>query len=560
MFSLKPTVKIFYDGVDISADISDDLISFTYKDKVSGQTDDLDLQLKDSAGLWLDEWYPNKGARLTAKMGYDGNLVECGVFQIDEIESSGPPAAVSIRGIAVPISKNLRTKKSKANEEITLKQLAENVCKEQGLTLDDGTKTVKLKRPDTKEEQAAIKVLAQFAQKQGNEKNNATRYLSIAALQINTFKIIRKLLEKGYKEEADLLESDCKLVAANMTQENCFKFARFAYEIEIRLIKAKLEYTKTTGGIGLSKIIISRTTQNRETDLSYLARIALEYGFAFSVKGDVMVFYSIKSLEDSKGVTIVSPVMLKSYSFKDKTSGTAKAVKVTSHNPNTKELVTATVENEEQTAENGELYKETTAEDTIEIKTKAENTEQAEAKATAALREANGKSQEATLSLIGDPLLVAGNNFDLVGFGKFSGKWHITESTHTISKGGGYTTDLECKRVARKTGNGSGSGSSAVGKKKRGDTKSEEDKLVKLAAFAKKISKEQNADRYLSVSALLRNTYPVVQSLYTKNCDKEARDLQANCQMIAADMTRLNCIKFGTFCEKIRAELIKNKN
>jgi len=51
MFSLKPVIKIVYDNVDITSDISNGLISFTYKDKVSGQTDDLDLQLEDSKGL-----------------------------------------------------------------------------------------------------------------------------------------------------------------------------------------------------------------------------------------------------------------------------------------------------------------------------------------------------------------------------------------------------------------------------------------------------------------------------------------------------------------------------
>lgn len=556
MVSQKPTVQVSYDNVDISADVSNGLISFTYKDKVSGQTDDLDLCIEDSFGLWKNAWYPKKGATIVARMGYNGNLVECGKFQIDEIELSGPPSTINIRAIGIPITKNLKTKKSKANEGITLKQLAENVCKEQDLTLDDGTKTVKLKRPDTKEEQAAIKVLAQFAQRLGNEKSNTIRYQSISALQIESFKIIRKLIDKGYKEEATLLEADCKLVAANMTQENCFKFAKFAYEIEIRLINAKLEYNKTTS-IGLNKIRIDRTSQNRESDLAYLSRISAEYGFAFSVKGDVMVYYNLKSLEDSPGVATIIPVLLKSYTLKDKVAGTVKSVNVSSHNPNTKETITATAENEEVTADNGDTYKETTSEDTLEVKSKAENQEQADAKAKAALHDANGNGQTGSLSLVGDPLLVAGNNFNLLGFGEFDGRWHILESTHSISKSGGYTTDIEIKRIARRTGNGSSGG--GIGTKKRGDTKNEEDLLLKIAAYARKISKYDSFLRYSAIGAILRSTYPIVKSLYDKNCNKEAKDLQANCDLIISDKSRLSCVKFAGFCEKIRTELIKAK-
>lgn len=556
MFSARPKVKVIYDGVDISADISNGLLSFTYKDKVSGQTDDLDLQIEDVDGLWKTSWYPTKKSTLSAKLGYDDNLVECGTFKIDEIEFGGPPDTVNIRAIAVFPTSKLRTKKSKNSEGITLKQLAENVCKEHDLTLDDGTKTVKLKRPDTLDEQADIKVLAKYAYDLGS-KENTERYLGIAALQINTFKVIRQLIAKGYQAEADLLTSDAKLVAANMTKENCFKFSKFCSEIIIVLARTNREYTKTTS-IGLNKITLGNKNQFQETDLAFLNRISNEYGFAFSIKGTVMVFYNIKTLEGSPAATIVNKLQLISYSFKDKTSETASSVTVKSHNPDTKELVTSTVSVEEQTAENGETYTENTAEDSIEIKSRAENTEQAEAKAKSELHARNSKAQEGSFSVVGDPLLVAGNNFELTGFGMLNGTWHVIESTHSVTKSGGYVTDVEIKRVARKTGEGSGTSSKSG--KKRGDTTKEQAFLKAIQPYAVKISKYENATRYLAISAILRQTYPIVQSLYQKNCDKEARELQANCELINSDKSRLSCAKFAGFCEKIRKELFAAKN
>ncbi len=558
MFSARPRVHVIYDGVDISSDISNGLISFTYKDKVSGQTDDLDLHLEDVDGLWKTSWYPTKKSTISAKLGYDDNLVECGTFKIDEIEFGGPPDTVNIRATAVFPTSKLRTKKSKNSEGITLKQLAENVCREHELTLDDGTTTVRLKRPDTLKEQAELRVLAKYAYDLGG-KGSTDRYLGISALEINTFKVIRQLIIKDYQSEADLLTVNAKFLATNMSKENCFKFSRFCSEIIIVLTKIKLDYDKTTS-IGLNKITLGNKNQFQETDLAFLNRVSNEYGFAFSIKGTVMVFYNIKTLEDSKAVTIVNRLQLKSYSFKDKTSETAKSVTVKSHNPDTKELVTSTAEVEEKTAENGEAYTENTAEDSIEIKTRAENTEQAQEKAKSELHSRNSKAQEGSMSLVGDPLLVAGNNFELTGFGMLNGTWHVTESTHVVTKSGGYTTDVEIKRVARKTGTGASSGVSPKSGKKRGDTTKEQAWLKEIQPYAIKVSKYENALRYQGIGAILRSAGPIIQSLYQKNCDKEARELQANCELIVSDKSRLSCAKFAGFCEKIRKELFAAKN
>lgn len=565
MFVTRPKITVKYDNVDITADISDSLVSLTYKDKITGETDDLDIAVEDADEKWQNDWYPKKGSKVSVSIGYDDNLVECGTFQVDESELSGPPDVVNIRAIAAYVTKAMRTRNTKSNEAITLKQLAQDICKKHELKLDDGS-TIHVKRPDTKREQAALKVLAKFAYDLGFQSDNATRYLSISALQRNTYPIIKSLLDKGYTEEAKLLQADCQLVAANMTKNNCLKFSIFCSEIETRLIKTKLEFDKTTS-IGLEKITLEKKTQYQETDLYFLARIAAEYGFAFSIKGSVMVFYIMKSIESSPARTAVFKDKLnglgniKNYSFKDKTSETYKKASVKSHNPKKKELITVDVEAQEQKAEDGSSYRETTSDDTIEIKTRAENKQQAEAKANAALHKHNSRVQTCSITVIGDPLLVAGNNVDIIGFGKYSGKWHITESTHTINKSNGYTTDFEAKRVARFSSDGSATkGGGSKTKKKRGDTRHEEDLLGKLAAYALKISKEKdNALRYLEVSALLRNTYPVVKSLYDKNCDKEARELQSNCEMVAAYMSQSNCAKFSIFANKIRVELIKSR-
>lgn len=77
----------------------------------------------------------------------------------------------------------------------------------------------------------------------------------------------------------------------------------------------------------------------------------------------------------------------------------------------------------------------------------ADNKQQAELKAKAALYKVNSLQQEGTVEISGNILATAGNNCELAGLGVFSGLYYINRSTHSISKDGGYATSLEIKRV-----------------------------------------------------------------------------------------------------------------
>lgn len=113
-----PQARIVYEGKDISADISPYLVSVGYTDRLSGESDELELRLEDTDGRWRGDWYPGKGDSLTVSIGYAGQeLVSCGGFEIDEIELSFPPDEVSIRALATGISVSCRTRKSKGIRE-----------------------------------------------------------------------------------------------------------------------------------------------------------------------------------------------------------------------------------------------------------------------------------------------------------------------------------------------------------------------------------------------------------------------------------------------------------
>ncbi len=131
----RPQVKILYNNKDITQDISESIISVSYKDNAEGHSDTIDIELEDAAGLWRDGWYPDKGADLTVSFGYNNVFLDCGVFEIDKINLKGPPDTVTISAIGAGINGDVRTKVTTAHENKTLRQIVETIAKKHGFTI-----------------------------------------------------------------------------------------------------------------------------------------------------------------------------------------------------------------------------------------------------------------------------------------------------------------------------------------------------------------------------------------------------------------------------------------
>ena len=331
-----PIFTVIYEGKNVTEDISKSLISLTYTDAEEGESDEVSLTLEDTDGLWRGPWYPAKGDTIELEIGHnDGVMLNCGKFAVDEIELSGMPDTVTIRALAAAANSPIRTKKSKAYEGQTFKQIAEKVAADHGYTV------------------------------QGD----------------------------------------------------------------------------------LPSVTVGRVTQNRETDLSFLKRIGETWGLVFSIRDKTLIFTAAEKLDNGEVVAVLDRTDLISYSYRDKSISTFKAAKSSYHNPKTNETISFVYTDDGDRLEGeGALPP-----DTLELRVKAENSAQAEAQAKAALKKANTAEVEGNLKTIGNPLFVAGVNFALTGMGKVGGTLHITKSTHSVSRGGGYTVDIDFKRVKRPT-------------------------------------------------------------------------------------------------------------
>lgn len=144
---MKPTFKLLYENHDITVDVAPYVLSIEYTDSEHGQSDEIQIQLEDSDKLWQGDWYPSKGDTLNLQIGYAGDkLLNCGSFEIDEIEYASPPDVITLKALATNIKKALRQENSVAYENKTLRQIAQEIAVKHRLKLVGDIKEIKVKR------------------------------------------------------------------------------------------------------------------------------------------------------------------------------------------------------------------------------------------------------------------------------------------------------------------------------------------------------------------------------------------------------------------------------
>ncbi|EBP0137090.1 phage protein D [Salmonella enterica] len=143
----EPVFVLRYNLKDITHDITAYATSITFTDKLSGESDELEVELEDSEQRWRDAWYPGMGDTLALQLGFKGKpLTDCGGFSIDEIELSGPPDSVSIRGRSAPVTRAMRTKSNRGFENTTLAAIAGRIARKHKLKLEGQIEPLTLER------------------------------------------------------------------------------------------------------------------------------------------------------------------------------------------------------------------------------------------------------------------------------------------------------------------------------------------------------------------------------------------------------------------------------
>ena len=163
--------------------------------------------------------------------------------------------------------------------------------------------------------------------------------------------------------------------------------------------------------------------QRRERDLQFIKRLAEDFGHFVSIKDRALVFYKRKDIESQAPVRTIEISDLSTgtrWSAKEKTDKIYSKARVKYLKGEDKRLIKEEVQ--DLSAPAG---------DTLEIDERVEDQTQARKLAKARLAKANEDRRTASITVIGDPLLIAGQVIALGGtFGKYAGNYLIHVSKH----------------------------------------------------------------------------------------------------------------------------------
>ena len=127
---MKPSFRIVADGRDITALINDRLLLLRTLDKPGMDSDEFELRVDDrDQAVTL----PKRGANIVAFMGYEGQvLARLGSYRVDQVELTGPPDTITLRGEASDMRGSGKTTRSGSWENVPLAQIVSDLAARNG--------------------------------------------------------------------------------------------------------------------------------------------------------------------------------------------------------------------------------------------------------------------------------------------------------------------------------------------------------------------------------------------------------------------------------------------
>lgn len=166
----KPHFALVYRGVDISSELDPMTTDISYTDHHHGEVDEIDVTVQDKDGRWKGSWKPEPGDTMSLII-YDGlgGVLPCGDFELDEPDAQGDRGGdrMVMRGLAAPISGDLRTQKSRAFEKQSLRAIVSRVAGEAGLSIEGEIENLQFERV-TQRRERDLEFLTRLAEDTGH--------------------------------------------------------------------------------------------------------------------------------------------------------------------------------------------------------------------------------------------------------------------------------------------------------------------------------------------------------------------------------------------------------
>lgn len=493
-------VLLSINGVDISEDLADYLLSLTYTDEEEDKTDDLSVQIADRDGIWRKCWLNSDvssahsstasafsvGTKVMVKQGakdYNGVQLQSWVysyegFTVIEVSKSNPDRVVFgidgvvtaaihadnllIDGGAAATASNGNSASGFAvGDSVMMKQGAKDyngtilqswVYSYEGFTVIEvgkintdrivvginGVVTAAMRAEDLYRSGSSARattsanglkgasVTASILQKNPNS-DGKDKLLECGTFQIDTIGLGGPPSIITLKMTSLPFTSTLRYGTRNKAWEN-IRLSAIAEKIAA---SAKMKCYFSSAYDPLYK----RREQAGVSDIAFLQRLCKAAGIALKVTANAIVCFDEAEYEakDAVHTFTYGGGEIINHKFTDSVSDTTySSCHVSYTNPDTGAVIeyTYTPRNSDGS---GQI---------LEINEKVEDREEASQLAMKRLRQKNKSEFSASLSVYGNPDLVAGCNVNVEGFGSFDGKYIIETAVHTVSSSG-YTTKLQ---------------------------------------------------------------------------------------------------------------------
>lgn len=383
-------VSVIYQSHDISKDVYEDLLQISYTDKIEDESDELTVTLKDEKGKWAGSWSPERGATVTATFETENRgSVETGTMIVDSLKTSGSPRVFEFSAVSIPLDNTIRRElKTRNFENINLKTLGQQISDEAGLKFFFDCEDVpEYDRLDQKRE-----------------------------------------------SDLTLLQRLCKDagLSVKVSAQTCIIFDQKSYE--------KKKAVKTVA-LGTSPVLnwsfqAQQSQRYKSCTVKWRDSAKREdsnksaSSQSLNAQTPLIATFAVNST-DTKSVDIYGSNDVGSDKKSKKTAKTKKG------NQKKKAEDQDYTYTDESVEESGQTYV---------LKKRCCSLKEAERLAKATLRRLNLRQTTGSLTVVGDPLMVAGNVIELTGFGSFDGNFIIERACHSMGSGG-YTTAVDVRRV-----------------------------------------------------------------------------------------------------------------